>query len=134
MGGVHRSRCSAVRSQAWTPLHSASRTLSSRIAVAWLDGEWLGTWHPVSVWRGLEAEAPLLAHPAIALLCVAGSEAAVERSFSAQDTVMTKKRNRLSDQSVQDEMFIRFNMSVVNDDQPERKSRVQGGSLCCADS
>jgi hypothetical protein len=50
------------------------------------DGVWRGVWYPANVWRSLEASAPLIAHPAIALLCVAGSEAAVERSFSAQDT------------------------------------------------
>ena len=60
----------------------------------------------------MEAEIPLFAHPAISLLSVAGSEAAVERSFSAQDSLHTKKRNRLSDLSVQNEMFIRFNSNA----------------------
>ena len=77
------------------------------------DGQWRGVWYLANVWRFLEASAPLIAHPAIALLCVAGSEAAVERSFSAQDAVHTKRRNRLSDRSVQDEMFIRFNSNSV---------------------
>jgi hypothetical protein len=75
---------------------------------------WLSTWYPVTVWRNLEAEVPLFAHPAISLLSVAGSEAAVERSFSAQDSLHTKKRNRLSDRSVQNEMFIRFNVDALN--------------------
>jgi hypothetical protein len=28
-----------------------------------VDGEWVGWWKPVSVWRGLEPEVPLFAHP-----------------------------------------------------------------------
>ena len=95
------------------------------------DGQWRGVWYPANVWRFLEASAPLIAHPAIALLCVAGSEAAVERSFSAQDTVHTKKRNRLSDKSVQNEMFIRFNTDAVMPVEERLKRdrlRVLGGS------
>jgi hypothetical protein len=93
-----------------------------------IEGRSVSTWYPVSVWRNLESEVPLFAHPAIALLCVAGSEAAVERSFSAQDTIHTKKRNRLSDQSVQNEMFIRFNSDAVSGLPPGGPSRVMGGS------
>jgi hypothetical protein len=96
-----------------------------------VDGQWLATWYPVSVWRSLESEVPLFAHPAIALLCVAGSEAAVERSFSAQDSVHTKRRNRLSDQSVQNEMFIRFNSDAVRGVRPdtaERRKTMYGGT------
>ena len=91
-----------------------------------VEGEWVSTWYPVNVWRGLEAEVPLLAHPAIALLCIAGSEAAVERSFSAQDAVHTKKRNKLKDKHVQDEMFIRFNSDAVEGRRPH--SAVLGGN------
>jgi hypothetical protein len=91
-----------------------------------VDGDWVSTWYPVNVWRALEAEVPLFAHPAIALLCIAGSEAAVERSFSAQDAVHTKKRNRLSDTNVQNEMFIRFNSDAVEGRRPE--STVLGGN------
>jgi hypothetical protein len=46
---------------------------------------------------------------ALALLSIVPSEAAVERSFSMQDSIHTKKRNRLSDDSINAEMFIRFN-------------------------
>jgi hypothetical protein len=91
-----------------------------------VNGEWVSTWYPVNVWRALEAEAPLFAHPAIALLCIAGSEAAVERSFSAQDSVHSKKRNKLKDAHVQNEMFIRFNSDAVEGRRPE--SAVLGGN------
>jgi hypothetical protein len=91
-----------------------------------VHGEWVSTWYPVNVWRALEAEAPLFAHPAIALLCIAGSEAAVERSFSAQDSVHTKRRNRLKDAHVQNEMFIRFNSAAVEGRRPD--SAVLGGN------
>jgi hypothetical protein len=93
-----------------------------------VDGKLVSTWYPITVWRNLESEAPLIAHPAIALLSVAGSEAAVERSFSAQDAVHTKKRNRLSDRSVQNEMFIRFNSDAVKGKRPGGLSRVLGGT------
>ena len=102
----------------------ASQLATSRRLV---DNEWIATWHPASVWRTLLSEVPLFAHPAIAILCVAGSEAAVERSFSAQDAVHTKKRNRLSDSSVQDEMYIRFNLDAVKGDWPGEGRRVLGG-------
>lgn len=91
-----------------------------------VNGKWVTTWYPVHVWRTVESEVPLFANPAIGLLCVAGSEAAVERSFSAQDTVHTKKRNRLTDQSVQNEMFIRFNSDAVEG--VEREQKVVGGN------
>ena len=51
---------------------------------------------------------------ALALLSVAASEAAVERSFSAQDAVHTKKRNRLGRDTVQAEMFVRFNEDALS--------------------
>ena len=102
----------------------ASQLATSRRLV---DGEWCGTWHPASVWHTLLSEVPLFAHPVIAVLCVAGSEAAVERSFSAQDAVHTKKRNRLSDSSVQDEMYIRFNSDALRGIWPGEGRRVSGG-------
>jgi hypothetical protein len=105
----------------------SSQLLENRRQLDPPQGEWVSTWYPVSVWRVLESEVPLFAHPAIALLCVAGSEAAVERSFSAQDAVHTKKRNRLTDQSVQNEMFIRFNFDAVKGVKPGEGSRVMGG-------
>lgn len=66
-------------------------------------------WDPKKVWYLYLQSAPVISHAAIALLSVAGSEAAVERTFSAQDAVHTKKRNRLLDASVENEMFIKFN-------------------------
>jgi hypothetical protein len=37
----------------------------------------------------------------------------VERTFSAQDAVHTKKRNRLLDESVEEEMFVKFNTRAM---------------------
>jgi len=93
-----------------------------------VDGKTISHWYPVTVWRNLESETPLLAHPAIDLLCVAGSEAAVERSFSAQDALHSKKRNRLVDSTVQNEMFIRFNDDPVHGRRPGGEYRVMGGT------
>ena len=49
----------------------------------------------------------------MALLSLSASEAAVERSFSAQGNVHTKLRNRMEETSVQDEMFIKFNSRLL---------------------
>ena len=51
----------------------------------------------------------------------------MERSFSAQDAVHTEKRNRLSDSTVQDEMYIRFNLDAVRGIWPGEGRRVLGG-------
>jgi hypothetical protein len=64
---------------------------------------------PKAVWALYLDSAPVLAHAAIALLSIAGSEACVERSFSAQGTVHNDRRNRLKDSMVEAEMFIKFN-------------------------
>jgi len=54
-----------------------------------------------------------LAQVALALLSVAASEAAVERTFSAQAAVHTKRRNRLHASTVEAEMFVKFNYANV---------------------
>jgi hypothetical protein len=64
------------------------------------------SWKAIDVWGFFTLE---LAVVATALLTMPASEAAVERSFSAQDSIHTKKRNRLYDESVEATMFIAFN-------------------------
>ena len=54
-----------------------------------------------------------LAVTALALLSVAASEAAVERTFSAQSAVHSKNRNRLLSSSVEAEMFLKFNARTM---------------------
>jgi Protein of unknown function (DUF 659)/hAT family C-terminal dimerisation region len=81
---------------------------------------------PRTVWNLHLHHAPVLVHAAVALLSIAGSEAAVERTFSAQDEVHCKRRNRLGDASVEAEMFIKFNertVSRVEDWQGEKKAK-----------
>jgi hypothetical protein len=68
-------------------------------------------WKAVTVWALYEME---LATVAMVLLTVPASEAAVERTFSAQDSIHTKKRNRLHDNTVQASMFIAFNTRAMN--------------------
>jgi hypothetical protein len=79
-------------------------------------------WDPRKVWNLYIRSAPVLSHAAIALLSVAGSEAAVERTFSAQDATHTAKRNRLLDATVENEMFIKFNRQALekNDNTAQR--------------
>ena len=67
-----------------------------------------------AVWSLYLEDAPVIAHAAVALLSVAGSEAAVERSFSAQGTVHSDLRNWLSDEMVEAEMFVRFNRLALD--------------------
>jgi hypothetical protein len=64
-------------------------------------------WNPLDVW-GIHFEKEL-AKVAVVLLSIPSSEAAVERTFSAQDDIHRKKRNRLKDETVQASMFIAFN-------------------------
>jgi hypothetical protein len=66
-----------------------------------------------SVWHLHISQAPLLAHAAVALLSISSSEAAVERTFSAQGDVHSDRRNRLGDATVEAEMFIKFNQHTV---------------------
>lgn len=70
-------------------------------------------WNPKAVWHLYVHTAPVISHAAIAILSVAGSEAAVERTFSAQDAVHTKARNRMLDTTVEQEMFIKFNTRAM---------------------
>lgn len=71
---------------------------------------------PKRVWLMQRAAAPIISHAAIAILSVAGSEAAVERTFSVQGLVHSDRRNRLSDASVEAEMFLRTNERLLADD------------------
>lgn len=68
-------------------------------------------WQPKLLW--LLYPTSELARVAIALLSVSASEAAVERTFSAQAAVHNKLRNRMNDVSVQAEMFIKFNSRML---------------------
>jgi len=73
----------------------------------------LGTkWSALDVWALYDDVE--LATVAQVLLTMPASEAAVERSFSAQGAVHTKLRNRLHDTSVQQEMFVAFNHGALS--------------------
>jgi hypothetical protein len=74
-----------------------------------------GSWNPIDVWSFYSVE---LATVARALLTMPASEAAVERTFSAQDSIHTKKRNRLMDSSVESNMFVAFNHRALREDRP----------------
>ena len=75
------------------------------------------------MWALYLDEAPVLAHAAVALLSIAGSEAAVERSFSAQGSTHSDRRNRLQDEIVEAEMFVKFNRVAL-----QRAAGEQQGS------
>lgn len=66
-------------------------------------------WDARRVWQLYRRDRPAVCTVAMAVLSNTASEASVERTFSAQDTVHSKKRNRLLDTGVESEMFIQFN-------------------------
>ena len=79
---------------------------------------------PRAVWNLYLLDAPIISHAAVALLSVCASEAAMERTFSAQGLVHSDLRNRLSDATVEAEMFIKFNqrsLARVEGQQPQRR-------------
>jgi len=70
-------------------------------------------WQPRRVWN-------LFAHTrlskvATALLSLSASEAAVERTFSAQGLVHSELRNSLKDEAVQAEMMLKFNTTSAHE-------------------
>jgi hypothetical protein len=68
---------------------------------------------PRAVWNLYLVDAPIISHAAVAILSVCASEAAVERTFSAQGLVHSDLRNRLGDATIEAEMFIKFNQRTV---------------------
>jgi hypothetical protein len=74
-------------------------------------------WNPITLWKLHQCE---LSEVARVLLSLPASEAAVERTFSAQGLVHTKLRNRMLNETVQKEMFVAFNDSVLSN-----KTRVK---------
>ena len=88
---------------------------------------------PRAVWNLYLLDAPIISHAAVAILSVCASEAAVERTFSAQGLVHTDLRNRLGDATVAAEMFIKFNhrtVAGVEGQQPKRgKAHSPGDAM-----
>jgi hypothetical protein len=70
-----------------------------------------GGWCPRLFWALYKQHT--LSTIARVLLSLSASEAAVERTFSAQGAVHTKNRNRLANPVVQAEMFLKFNQRVM---------------------
>jgi hypothetical protein len=87
------------------------------------DGVQHSRWDARHLWRTKLRSASELSICAMALLSITASEAAVERSFSMQDIVHSKRRNRLKDESVEDEMFIKFNYRALKQ-QPDSSGTV----------
>ena len=63
-----------------------------------------------------------LSRVAAVLLSVSASEASVERSFSAQAAVHSDERNRLHGETVEAEMFLKFNHRAMQPRKPEDRS------------
>ena len=76
------------------------------------DAAGLKTWQPRRVWNLFKHTR--LSIVATALLSLSASEAAVERTFSAQGLVHSKLRNSLHSQIVQAEMMLKFNSQATS--------------------
>ena len=85
-------------------------------------------WQPKQVWYRYQTTVPELTACVLALLSITATEAAVERSFSAQGTVHTKKRNRLLNSSVEREMFIKFNLRLLSTEEAGTKKYMMHGT------
>jgi hypothetical protein len=75
--------------------------------------------NPIKAWQSFRDVAPELTIVAVAILSICASEAPVERSFSIQDRIHSKSRNRLKDDIVEAQMFIKFNtQAFINSEHP----------------
>lgn len=92
-------------------LHNQQRSKHDRL---------FSRWNPRAAWSNHVTSAPILSLGAIALLSVAGSEAAVERTFSAQGNIHNQYRNRLEDEAVEAEMYCKFNGAAMKRRPQER--------------
>lgn len=72
------------------------------------------TYNAREYWLKNVSIVPELSYVALALLSINCSEASVERSFSAQSTTHSLKRNRLHDKKIEDEMFVKLNARALN--------------------
>ena len=71
---------------------------------------------PISMdtfWRAKAVACPKLAKFALGLLCIAPTEAAVERAFSHRKLLHNPLRNALQDASVEALMFVRMNAPLL---------------------
>ena len=82
---------------------------------------------PRNVWGLYVESARELSSCAVALLNITASEAAVERSFSMQELIHSKLRNRLSDNSVHMQMAFSFNTHAL-DSPPNARTRAAADS------
>ena len=76
----------------------------------------LATLGALEAWNSMLNAVPELSHVAVALVGVCASEAAVERSFSLQDRIHSKTRNRSGDDLVEAQMFIKLNSPLLHSD------------------
>jgi len=65
-------------------------------------------------WADRKNEFPLMAELALEYLCVSATSVPSERLFSDVGSHITKKRNRLSTDSVSKLLFLKRNMSIIN--------------------
>ena len=75
---------------------------------------------PVHVWHYFRQGAAELSRVAVAFLSICASEAPAERSFSIQDRIHSKTRNRSKDDLVEAQVFVKFNTMAL-----ENKDRAQ---------
>jgi len=90
-----------------------NRIDSTKVSIQ-VGSKLIETIKPINVWQTFSLGAPELASVAIAILSICASEAAVERSFSIQDRIHSKIRNRSKDDLVEAQVFVKFNTEALN--------------------
>lgn len=63
-------------------------------------------------WQSDKFNFPILYELAMTVMAVAPTEVSVERNFSALDFILTKRRNRLTDENLQMILFIKLNQQL----------------------
>lgn len=71
-------------------------------------------WDSRKFWNLYFHTVPELAQVSIAILSIAATEACVERTFSTQDSIHSKKRNKLGNDIIEAEMVINFNKRALD--------------------
>ena len=65
---------------------------------------------PLTYWEGRALLVPLLAKVGVHVYSIVPSEAAVERSFSNQTILHSELRNRMTEKTINDLMYVRMNV------------------------
>lgn len=107
--GASHVMFSNIRQTDNTRLDSMPRTIAEEVSLYLLEGTSADTVKPLTYWKSNNSRFPLLSRLARAVFTVNATSADVERVFSTASLIMTAKRNRLSNRSFEQLMFVKRN-------------------------